>query len=83
MLSSRPISMGLLAGDDLGGAVGKQRPHAQAHVGGRREEELGQQIDAADRHARADVPRANRHHGHQSLQEKELAAADAHAASSL
>ena len=45
-------------------------------VGGRGEEELGQEIDAADGDGGADVPEEDGNDGHEGLKEEELEAAD-------
>ena len=69
--------------DDLARAVGEQLADALRHVDRRREEEFGQQVDAADGHAGADMPHSNGHNGHQRLQDEQLGATAAHATSPL
>ncbi len=70
----------LRAVDDLVGAVGEQLPDALRHVERRGEEELGQQVDAAQRHARADMPDGDGEHRHQRLRDEQSKPARAHAA---
>ena len=70
MLSSRVKSIGSVQVTILTVPSANRVQTRVRHVVRRREEELRQEVGAADRHARADVPDADGDDGHQRLQQR-------------